>query len=102
MPAGAATWPAQESQKIKYALSGKYDPRQNEERTAILGLTFLRNAFILYDIPQIELALAPIDREAIRTQDPERVTFVDKAGSKHQEQPGYNPYEAEAMSCPIR
>ena len=82
---------------MAYAFSGKWDRLKNTERTSILGITFLRHTFVLYDIPQAEVAIAPIHRAAIETMGADQVTFVD--GYVHQGQPGYNPSPAQAPSC---
>jgi hypothetical protein len=106
LPAGAATWsswPYEASEKSdtsKFMLlgfSGGVKPKENIDRTAILGLTFLRHAFVLYDIPKQQVAMAPVKQPAVKSTGANQVMFNDAYPRK--KLPGYNPTLAPPPSC---
>ena len=49
----------------------------NHNNTHILGVTFLQNAFVLYDLLQNQVALAPIIQTAIKFDRLELYAFRD-------------------------
>jgi hypothetical protein len=74
-------------------------PSKHYDSRAILGITFLRHAFIVYDLPQSEVSIAAIDPSAVAKGKPEEYSFNDK--KEHQSQPGYNPVKGATLSCPV-
>ncbi|KAF9693333.1 hypothetical protein EKO04_008659 [Ascochyta lentis] len=64
----------------------------------ILGVTFLRHAFILYDLPQEEVALAPIKQSALKNK--AILTYFDDLYD-HKGQGSYNPVEGVRESCSL-
>lgn len=82
---------------MAWAFSGPVSPSARPTRRAILGITFLRHAYVLYDIPQGEVAIAPVNDWAVRNIPAEQYSFVD--GYVHQGQEGYEPQENVAQRC---
>jgi hypothetical protein len=80
------------------AFEGPVPPAGRSSRRAILGITFLRHAFIVYDLPQSEVSVAAIDPSAVKLNKPEEYSFDDR--KKHQDQTGYNPVNGQSPSCP--
>jgi hypothetical protein len=82
---------------MAWAFSGPVSPSARSTRRSILGITFLRHAYVLYDIPQGEIAIAPVDDWAVSNIPAEQYSFVD--GPAHQGQEGYDPQENVAQRC---
>ncbi|KAF1850465.1 acid protease [Cucurbitaria berberidis CBS 394.84] len=94
---GIATWPAVASIDITFAMSRK-SPNSYKDRRSILGITFLRHAFVVYDLDQKEVNIAPISQKAIDSEPADEFEFDDRFKT-HQAQIGFDPVKLRAERC---